>query len=351
MELKNTKVNIEISTGAIIKVLIVLFLLWVLYLIKDVVAILFFVIILVSILDPMVNWLRKKGIPKILAVILLYLSLLALVALILFLLIPPIIDQAQQISLNFPRYWTKLTSEFSDVGQILSQYGITERIEELFQSFQLRLPGSTGGIFSKVSDFISGIVSLAVIFVITFYMLVEENALKRILSSLLPSKSLPYAHQLVNRIQNKLGLWLRGQLILCFIIFLLVYFALLISGVKYALIFAIIAGLLEFIPYLGPFFSGFIAVTLTFLQSPLMALWVLILYLVIQFFENNFFVPMIMRQTVGLNPIISIFALLIGGKLAGIVGIILAIPVVTALSVFTQDFFLKKRESELKLEE
>jgi len=187
--------------------------------------------------------------------------------------------------------------------------------------------------------------------VITFYILVQENAIKRILRSLIPNRSLPYAYQLVNRVQKKLGLWLRGQLILGFIIFLLVYFALLISGVKYALILAIIAGLLEFIPYLGPILSGTLAVFLTLFQSPLMALWVLIIYLVVQFFENHVFVPMVMRQTVGLNPVVSIFALLIGGRLAGVIGVILAIPVVTALSVFVQDFFDKKRQKDLKLEE
>jgi len=348
MEVANKKINIDISTNSIIKILIVLFLLWVLYLIREVVAIVFFSIILVSILEPMVAWLRRKKLPKALAVILIYLLLAAVLASVVILIIPPIADQYQQLSASFPSYWDSLTREYSNLNKYLNQYGIVQNIESSLES--INLPSSTGGIFSKVGNFFSGIVSLIIVLVISFYILIEEGAIKRILRSLVPSQSLPYAYQLVNRIQNKLGLWLRGQLILGFIIFLLVYFALLISGVKYALILAIIAGLLEFIPYLGPFLSGFIAVILTLFQSPLMALWVLILYFVIQFFENHVFVPMIMKKTVGLNPVVSIVALLIGGKLGGIVGVILAIPVVTALSVFVQDFVDKKREEDLKLE-
>ncbi len=351
MAIGNKKINIEISTNSIIKILIVLFLLWILYLIQDVVAILFFVIILVSVLEPIVSWLRNKKIPKFLSVIIIYFVLLAVVALIFILLIPPIIDQMQHLSANFPRYWQKMTIEFSNVGHFLNQYGIDKSVESFFQSFKMQLPDSTSEIFTRVGNFFAGIVSLIIILVITFYILVEQNAIKKVLRQLVPSQSLPYAYQLVNRIQQKLGLWLRGQLILGFIIFLLVYFALLLSGVKYALILAIIAGLLEFIPYLGPFVSGFIAVFLTLFQSPLMAFWVLILYIVIQFFENHIFVPMIMKKTVGLNPVVSIIALLIGGKLAGLIGVILAIPVVTALSVFVQDFLDKKKSVEMRLEE
>jgi len=350
MEINSKKVNIEISTNTIIKVLIVLFLLWIIYLIRDVVAILFFTIILVSILEPTVNWLRAKKIPKTLSVIIVYLCLVALFALVIVLIVPPIADQTSQLSENFPQYWVKIQQDYSNLTDFFGRYGITQGIENSLENFKLQLPDSSG-IFSRVGDFLSAIVSLFVILVITFYILVQESAIKRILRSLLPGKSIPYAIQLVNRIQKKLGLWLRGQLILGFLIFLLVYLGLTLLKVKYALILAIIAGLLEFIPYLGPLISGFLAVLLTLFQSPLKALLVLILYLAIQTIENHVLVPKVMQKTVGLNPVISIFALLIGAKLGGIIGLILAIPTVTVLSVFIQDFVDKKMEEELKMEE
>ncbi|MFC1599104.1 AI-2E family transporter [Patescibacteria group bacterium] len=351
MNLTDKKINIEISTKSIIKLLIVLFLIWLLYLIRDVVVILFFAVLLVSILEPIVFTITRKKVPKILAVILIYLVLIAIVGLIIVLLIPPIADQVNQLSASFPHYWQKMTDEFLDLNKFFQQYGISQSIESTLKNWQFQLPESTGGIFSKVGGFVSGIFSVFVIMVITFYFLVEQNATKKLLRSLLPSRSLPYAYQLVNRIQQKLGLWLRAQLVLGLIIFALVYICLFSLGVKYALILAIIAGLLEFIPYLGPIISGFIAVVLTLFQSPIKALLVLIIYILIQAAENHIFVPQIMRRAVGLNPVISIFALLIGGKLGGVVGIIIAIPLATALSVIVEDFFSKKKAQETKLEE
>jgi predicted PurR-regulated permease PerM len=351
MEFKDQKINIEISTNSIIKVLIFLILLGVLYLIRNVVAIVFFAIILVSILEPIVSWLISKKIPKILAVLMIYLLLVGILAGILVLIIPPISTEINQLSSSFPYYWQRATTEFSNLNDFLSQYGISQGIETSLKSWQFQLPESTGTIVNRVSDFISGIFSLFVVLVITFHILVEEGATRRILRSLLPSKYLPYAYQLVSKIQKKLGYWLRGQMILCFIIFLLVYAGLLWLGVKYALVFAIIAGLLEFIPYLGPFVSGTIAVSLTFFQSPVLAVLVLILYIFIQIVENNFLVPKVMQKAVGLNPVISILSLLIGGKLGGLIGVILAIPIATALSVVVQDFFDQRKADDLKLEE
>lgn len=345
------KINLDISTGSIIKVLIVIFLVWILYLIREVVAILLFAFILVSILEPAVEWLRAKKVPKTLSVVLVYLVLLAIFALILALIIPPISNQIDQISTNFPVYWQKFNLEFRNISQFLNQYGAGQEIENAFKNLKYNIPQTTSGVFSQVGNFLAGLFSIFIVLVITFYVLAEENATKRIFRSMLPSQYLPYVYQIFNRIQDKLGLWLRGQIILSFIVGLMVYLGLLFLGVKYALILGIIAGLLEFIPYLGPTFSGVLGVLLTFFQSPINALLVLILYIVIQVLENNILVPNIMRRAVGLNPVISIVALLIGGSLGGVIGAILAIPVATALSVFAQDFFDKKKERELALEE
>ena len=350
MDNANKKISIEIAPGAIFKILFVIALLWLAYLIREVVAILFFALLLVSIFEPMVTWLRQKKMPKLLAVLLIYLILLAFLALIVTLLVSPITDQAEQLSANFPQYWEKIIDHFSNLTQFLNNYGISQPLKSYLDSLKSALPLTTGGLFATIQDFFGNIFALFVILVITFYLLVEENATKKILHSVVPLDSLPYAYQMFNRIEKQLGLWLRGQLFLCFCIFLLVYLVLLALGVKYALILAIIAGLLEFIPYLGPAFSGFIAVVLTFSHSPLQALLVLAAYILIQSFENHILVPNVMRRAVGLNPVISILALLIGAKLGGFVGVILAIPLATAVNVFFQDFLENKRTEDIKLE-
>ena len=174
--------------------------------------------------------------------------------------------------------------------------------------------------------------------VLTFYLTVEEHALKRMLRSLVPVRYQPYITHLVNRIQEKIGMWLRGQLILSLIIFLLSWFGLTILGVKYALVLAIFSGLTELVPYLGPFIGAIPAVFIALTQSPALALGVIVVYLIIQQLENNVIVPKVMQRAVGLNPIITIIAMMIGFKLAGILGIIIAVPVATALSIVLNDF-------------
>jgi predicted PurR-regulated permease PerM len=236
------------------------------------------------------------------------------------------------------------------LSSFLSSYGVALSLKSYLVSLNNFLPETTTGLLEKIGDFFSNIVSIFVILVITFYMLVEENATKKILRSVIPNQYLPYAYDMFNRIEKQLGLWLRGQIILCFLVFLLVYIGLTVLGIKYALILAIIAGLFEFIPYLGPIFAGGVAVLITFLHSPLQAFWVLILYICIQILENNVLVPNIMRRAVGLNPVISIISLLIGSKLGGFIGAIIAIPLATALYVFFQDFYAKKQAEEMKLE-
>ena len=173
-------------------------------------------------------------------------------------------------------------------------------------------------------------------------MVVEEDAMKKLVWSVTPEKNQTYIIDLINRMQKKIGLWFRGQLLLCFTIFLLTYIGLSILGIKYALVLAILAGLTEFVPYLGPVIGAVPAVFLAFTQSPLLALFTLILYIVVQQVENNILVPKVMEKAVGINPIVSIAVLMIGFQLAGIVGAILSIPVATAAGVIIKDVFDNK---------
>jgi predicted PurR-regulated permease PerM len=141
------------------------------------------------------------------------------------------------------------------------------------------------------------------------------------------------------RVQDKLGLWLRAQLLLSGIIFLVTWIGLLILGVKYSLVLALIAGITEVIPFIGPIIGAIPAVLLAFLQSPIKALLVLILYLVIQQLEGNILVPKVMQKTVGLNPIVVIVVILLGAKIAGVLGALLSIPVAVAIMTIAGDWF------------
>lgn len=347
-------VYININTLTIIKIILVFILFYFLFLVKDILVVLFISLILTSAIDPWVDYMQKKKIPRAVGVLFIYLSVFLLIAISLSLIIPPISKQVNELIINFPQIFEKIISGVSTFKEYSLKYGVLDNVKEYFNSLSSSLQGAAGGIFSTVSGIFGGIFTAFLVMVITFYMVVEENAVKKIVWSLAPEKHQVHTMRLINKMQKMIGLWLRGQLILSLIIFVLIYVGLSALGlflgqkIEYALVLALIAGLTEFVPYLGPIFAAVPAIFLAFTQSPLLAVSVGVLYYVIQLVENNLIVPSLMKKVVGLNPVVSIAVLLIGFKLAGIPGAVLSIPVTTAISVLIKDLFEQKVEKDNK---
>jgi predicted PurR-regulated permease PerM len=338
MKNNNQPVYINISSLAIIKVIAIILLAVFLYVIRDILALVFVALIFASAVDPWVDWMQSKKIPRVLGILFIYMGLFTATGGVIYLLMPPIIEQLGDLSTRFPLILDRTISTFSSLKEFLTDHGILNEIKNYFSSLSPEnIQSAAANVITKVYDFILGIFAFFLVLVMTFYIVVEENALKKIVWSVSPEKYQIYIINLVNRMQKKIGLWLRGQLILSCIIFLLTYISLSILGVKYALVLALVAGMTEFVPYLGPLMASIPAIFLAYTQAPMLALFVAILYYIIQLVENNIIVPKLMQKVVGLNPIISIVVLLIGYKIAGIPGAILAIPVATAAKVFIND--------------
>ncbi len=346
MSAPNTSKNpiyINITAYGIIKIVLVLILCYFLFQIRQILAILFISLVLASAFDPWVVFLKRKKIPRPVSMILIYLITFLVISGIMLLIIPPIIQQVGDLSGQYPFVSEKIRSGIEALKGISS-------FDSVWNSFLLssetypELVGTFQTVFAKISGFVGGVFTFFLILVITFYMVVEESAMKKVIWSITPQKHQEKVMRLANEIQQKIGLWLRGQLILSFIIFTLIYILLSILGVKYALVLALIAGLTEFVPYLGPILASIPAIFLAFSQKPILALFVIIFYYVIQVMENNLIVPKVMQRVVGLNPIVSIAVLLIGFKIGGIIGAVLSIPVVTAVMVVYHDIFEKVSE-------
>jgi predicted PurR-regulated permease PerM len=180
-------------------------------------------------------------------------------------------------------------------------------------------------------------------------MLVRREGIRGFLRSITPQKHQEYVFDLSSRIQYKMGRWLIGQFTLIVIIFALDYLVLYSLGVPYALILALLGGLLEIIPYIGPTLALLPATLVALTVSPFTALLVVIFYVLIQPKENYVLTPMIMKRAVGLDPVVIILSLLIGGILAGFLGVLIAVPFATAVSVFMRDLLDEKKKDE-KLE-
>lgn len=327
--------SINISSSTLLRFILIIIAAVLLYLIRDIILVFFFAIVLTSALDPLVNWCTARKIPRAVAVLSIYLVLGAIIALIIVLLINPLSEQFTQLSRSLPVYYEKFIEKF---GVIFPHQGSQANLQSGLENLSGSLNSLAKNLIPAVRGVFGGGVSLVLVLVLTFYLIVEDRGLKTFLRTIAPGKHQPYLHRLVNRIQHKMGAWLRGQLLLSAIIFVMTLIALLIFRVKYALVLAFIAGLLEVVPFIGPIIAAVIAMLLTLALSPFKALIIIpIIFLVIQQLENHLIVPKIMQRTVGLNPIVIILVVLIGAKLGGILGVLVAIPLTAGVSEFLKD--------------
>lgn len=337
---------IDLSIMTIIKFFLVVIVLFFLYLIKEVLAILFIALIFASAVDPWVDAMEKYRFPRWLSILLIYAVLLIALALVIILLIPPMTQQTLQLADSFPEYFSKVGVAFESLKNFSAEHGILGELDKGLNALKGNITGVVSSAFSSVAGFFGGVASFFIVLVITFYMTIEESSIKRTLTFILPDSYQPFTLQLINKVQRKIGDWLKGQLVLSLMLGVLVYVGLLILGVDYALVLGVVAAFGEFIPYLGPVLAAIPSLFLAFTQSPIKALFVLIFYIIIQQIENQILVPKVMQKAVGLNPIVCIVALLIGAKIAGFVGVILAIPVATAISVVVKEFWAVKESTE-----
>ncbi|MBI2636795.1 MAG: AI-2E family transporter [Parcubacteria group bacterium] len=329
-------VTIHISTLSILKVLAVFAALAFLYLVWDIVVLLFISLVFAASLGPSIDWLERKRVPRGAGILLIYAALVFILSLVVVLIIPPITEQIDQLAATFPFYYERFLNLF---GNLQLQSDFSQAFQSNLRSIGATLSSYTGSVVATLSGIFGGLTTLILVLVLTFYFSVRKDGLKHFIRSVTPASHQKYVENVFIRIQDKLGLWLRGQLLLSGIIFVVTWIGLMALGVKYALVLALIAGITEVIPFLGPIIGAIPAVLLAFLQSPVLALLVVVLYLVIQQLEGNVIVPKVMQRAVGLNPIIVIVVILLGAKLAGILGAILSIPVAVAVVTIAGDWF------------
>lgn len=334
---------INISTSTIIRTILIVLAFFFLYYIIDILFLLFIAFVIVSAVAPLVDKLEKLKVPRFLAAGLVFVSFFFLFGFLLSLIIPPVVKETGQLIEQLPRHLSNLSH--SAWGS--AWFGLEENGEGMAGNLKELLGNNFSGVFfSKAGSFVLRIIYFAVVFSLSFYMTIQKNALKKIIETMAPKEYQEYIHSLLIRIQEKMGRWLTGQLILNFVIGGMVYLALYLLGVPYAPVLALAAGLLEFIPNIGPTLATIFATLVALTVSPVMAILTIVAFVTIQQLENHLIVPLVMKQAVGLNPIVIILSLLIGVRLGGPLGAIMAVPFATALSVFLGDLFSEDKTAK-----
>jgi predicted PurR-regulated permease PerM len=334
----------NLSYTSILRVVAVALALGFFYIVRDVIGLVFVSVILAAAFDPFIDFFEKHKIPRAVSILVIYLILLAVISLVIVLLIPPVSEQVGQLARNLPDYYERVA-----IG--INNWRGNENIPTLPQalsSLSNNLAKTTSGVFTTLTGIFGGLISFVSVLVMTFYLAVQKNGLKFFIRFLTPAEHHGSVLGLADRVQSKIGTWLRGQMILCLVVGLAVYVGLTILGVKYALLLGVIAGITEIIPYVGPFIGAIPGVFIAFSDSLPKVIMVAALYFLIQQLENYILVPKVMQKTTGLNAVVVMAAILIGGKLGGIVGALLAVPVVSMLEVFLLEKFPYLRQVEEK---
>lgn len=340
--------NVSVSTWTILKVFLMLLAIGLLWFLRDVAVMVLVALLFSALIDPLADWLAHRHVPRALAVLLVYAMILSLGAAVVILLVPPVTSQIQQLVANSSSIFSGLINLFDRFQNVSSQYGLGENFSSGLIALQDGFEASLSGIFSTITGFFGGLAAFVIVLVLTFYMVVEEDSARRFFKNLAPAEYQPFLSSLFIKMQKRIGYWLRGQLILGFVVGLMVYLGLLIIGVPYALLLGLIAGLLEIIPYAGPMLSAVPVLIIAFSVSPFVGFASLIIIIAVQQIENNVLVPKIMQKATGLNPVVSIVAMMIGIKFGGIVGALLAIPVATMVSVVSEELFVGFSNEEKK---
>ncbi|HEY4504295.1 MAG TPA: AI-2E family transporter [Candidatus Paceibacterota bacterium] len=338
-------ITVNISTVSVIKVLGIFVCVVVLFLVRDVALVLLMALVLASAIEPIVKRLTQSRLPRVVAVLSVYLAVVALVLVFTFVFVPPMLTEVSRIADTLPQYIE--TFNFPNIfstkvnlvgGELINSGSIKDAIMQV----QKALSGLSHGFFQTASLIFGGALSAMLILVISFYLAVEERGIENFLRVIIPIEREEYTIGLWKRAQGKIGLWLQGQMLLALVVGVLVYLGLTILQVPYATTLATLAALFEIIPIFGPIIAAVPAVIIGFSITPQLGLMVLGLYIIIQQFENHLIVPLVITKIVGIPPIIVIVALLVGSKLAGVLGFLLAIPLTTVIVELFSDFEKRK---------
>jgi predicted PurR-regulated permease PerM len=308
------------------QVILALFLIvlgWFILQLRGIIMSIFLSYILMAALLPAVSFLRKKKFPMILAAFIPFFFASLLVFLIILPLIPFIIDQIGSLAIGLPDY---LNKSANTLGLSVNANDIQSFITREINNIGRNAVSLTGKVFG-------GVFSTLTVIIISFYLLLYYDRFKSTIAGLFRKDMHPHVIETIEQIDDKLGAWLRGQILLSFSIGLVTYILLSILHLPYALPLALLAGILEIVPTLGPIIAAVPAVIVALTISPTMGITVALVYVLIQLLENNILVPKIMERAVGLNPIIVILAVMIGANLMGVIGALLSIPFVSFLTV------------------
>ncbi len=336
--------HFSITTSTMIRAVLIglsVFLLWFL---RDLALVVLTAIVIASFIESAIPHFKKAGVNRVLAIVIMYAGTLLIMAGLFYLFAPLLITEIYNFSTFISSYIPNVSwlnyfqnEAFSGAKEIVGSLSGDFSVSQLLSVSKAFILNLSGGFFNVISVAFDGIFNFILIIVISFYLSIQERGIENFLRVVLPIQYEDYAVDLWDRSSKKIALWMKGQVVLGVVIAVLIYLTLSLLGIEYALLLAIIAGVMELVPY-GMLVAAIPAFSFSYISGGFSsALMVMGAYLIIHQFEVFLFAPLIIEKVVGLSPVVIILSALIGFELGGIWGILLAIPVAVVVMELLND--------------
>ncbi len=348
-------VTVTITPGTIFTTIGIVLALWLIVFLKSLVLIILTAIVLASAIEPGVRFfVRRYRFSRALAVALIYVVVLGILFSIAYLFIPPLVQEARGFLTLIPQYVSAFNIQtylpvslealaHQSAASTLSLTNSLFGLETLFTQ-------TSSGAFHAISVIFGGVVSFVLIIVLSFYFAVAETGVDDFISVVVPVEHQEYAIGLWKRSHHKIGLWMQGQLMLSLIMGIFAFLWLTIVGVPYAFIIAVVAAFAELVPIFGPLISGVVAVIVAVTSGGLsMGLLAGGGFVILHQLESHLIYPLVVKKVVGVPPILVILALIVGGQIAGFLGIVLSVPIAAALQELVSDIQKAKKRKLIRL--
>ncbi|MDP2821050.1 MAG: AI-2E family transporter [bacterium] len=341
MSEQNPKKAFEISWSALFKIAVAVLIFYFVYFIRDILLSFVFALIISILFDPIIDFLQKYKIPRILGVILVYVSVFGILAVAIYFLAPILINETDQFVQLFPYYFEKVSPSLKLLG-----VKAFENIDTFSKTLGSALSEMSASVLNSLFSIFGGITSTILIISIAIFLSLEEKSVLAALKFIFPKKYEDYITSLWQRSEQKVSGWFLSRIIASIFVgvasILLFYY----FNVKYPVSLGLLAGLSNFIPIIGPLATGLLVFFLVAIDNIYRAVFILIGVALIQQIENTIITPYLSKRFFDLSAVIVLISLVVGAKIAGFLGVILCLPLAAIIFEFSKDFLeMRKKEN------
>lgn len=313
--------KLDISWRAIFKLVVVFLFAYIIWIIKDILILFLFGLVVSVLFSPAIDFLQRLRVSRTLAVFLVYVAILGMLGLFVYLIAPAFIVEIKQFSILFPVYFKKIAPFLSGLG-----FEIFSNLEAFTEAARQWFVGSTSSIVSSIAGIFGNILVAITVFTIAIFFSLEEGGVEKMVKAVSPKKYEEFYLDIWRRSKVKISGWFAAKFIMMALIGVSTSIACFALGIRYPIIFGVFAGVLDIIPFIGPVFAGFMIGLFALTYSWQTAALIVAIFTLIQQIESNILTPVLAKRFTELPPILVLGSILVGERLMGVAGAILAIP-------------------------